>query len=176
VRSLDDLGLRMRDLAQRELLIVIEAADPAAYVWSVNAERRHLTRAAKRALAAEWLQRWPETSDRAIGRVFQLSPSTIGVVRRGMVAAAEIRPGCCRRGRDGKTYPVDRGVQIGHLDVGEVRVVPISAVEALEAITPITELYRLDNKRVRQLLTEVQARKRLLDDLAWHLRRLADGR
>jgi hypothetical protein len=48
-------------------------------------------------------------------------------------------------------------------------------LSALEPITPISELCRLDKNGLRQLLAKVQARRRLLDDLACHLRKLADA-
>lgn len=49
---------------------------------TLNLARRHLNREQKRALIAGEIQARPDDSDRAIGRRFGCSPSTVGTVRR----------------------------------------------------------------------------------------------
>jgi ParB-like chromosome segregation protein Spo0J len=62
-----------------------------------------LTTGERRALVGEILRRAPEWADRRIAGVAGVSPTTVGTLRRRLVADATVQSGHHRVGRDGRT-------------------------------------------------------------------------
>lgn len=102
----------MRDLEQSKRGAVNHLLwmpdDPVAYVLSANLHRRHLTPEQKREVIARVLKAQPERSDRAIGKLAQASPTTVGKVRVDLEGAGELSRLDSRIGADGKTRPTPK--------------------------------------------------------------------
>lgn len=64
--------------------------DPASFVLSMNAHRRHLTQEQKRGLVAELLKAQPEKSNRQIAKQAKVDHKTVGAVREEQQARGEI--------------------------------------------------------------------------------------
>jgi hypothetical protein len=64
--------------------------DPAAYVISVNARRRHLKPAEKRKIIKALLKANPEKPDLQIAKTVNASPTTVGKVRSEMEAKGDV--------------------------------------------------------------------------------------
>jgi ParB-like chromosome segregation protein Spo0J len=69
------------------------------YVWTVNVQRRHLDHAQRRALIREYLRRHEEESDRGIAKLADVSPTTVGKLRR---EEGLENPERVQRGRNGQ--------------------------------------------------------------------------
>jgi hypothetical protein len=82
--------------------------DPFAFVISANIRRRHLTAEQKRDLIAKLMKAQPEKSNRQIAKTVKADDKTVGSVRRGLVATAEIPQLTKTVGRDGKARTTAR--------------------------------------------------------------------
>jgi len=90
-----------------------EGSEEAAAVYSdvLNLHRRHLSREQVREVIAFKLRAEPQRSDRDIANEVKVSPTTVGAVRKEVVASG-VQVGhlteAPRKGRDGKTYTVPK--------------------------------------------------------------------
>jgi len=76
--------------------------DPYDCVLSLNAHRRHLTPEQKRERIAEALRAKPDQSNRQVAEQVKVSPTTVGVVRRGLESTDQIGQLKKTTGKDGK--------------------------------------------------------------------------
>jgi ParB-like chromosome segregation protein Spo0J len=76
--------------------------NPAAYVLSVNVNRRHLDAEGKRKAIADLIKAHPEKSDRAIAKMLKTEHKKVGRVRKAEEATGAVAPVEKRIGGDGK--------------------------------------------------------------------------
>src|SRR5262249_35114546 len=79
-----------------------QITDPVAYVISANVLRRHLNAEQKRELIGKLLKAQPEKSNRQIAKIARADDKTVGTVRAGLEATAEIPQLKKTVGADGK--------------------------------------------------------------------------
>ena len=80
-RAADECGIS----APRVVLPGLTEEQKVEYALRANLQRRHLSQAQKRDLIRSELDRDPDRSDRAIGRLLGVDGKTVGTVRRGEV-------------------------------------------------------------------------------------------
>lgn len=114
---------------------VFEGTEEEASVYSdvLNLHRRHLSREQVREVIAFKLRAEPHRSDRDIAAEVKVSPTTVGTVRKEVVASG-VQVGhlneAGRKGRDGKTYtvPLPKPAKVEHDDESAVEVKPVEKV------------------------------------------------
>jgi hypothetical protein len=89
--------------------VEFDGKDPVAFVYSVNAHRRHLTMEHKLNLATRLLVESPERSDRAIAKLVQVHHKTVGRVRAELEARGAGRHVESRVDSKGRLYPSRKG-------------------------------------------------------------------
>ena len=108
-------AIREIGLTRFPLRIVGNLAESARVELAIrlNIERRHLTVAQRRELAARLLKEEPWQSDRKVASSARCDHKTVGRVRLGLVSGGEIPNSTTATGKDGKTYrrPSSVGVE-----------------------------------------------------------------
>ena len=108
-------AIREIGLTRFPLRIVGNLAESARVELAIrlNIERRHLTVAQRRELAARLLREDPRQSDRKVAESARCDHKTVGRVRLGLVSGGEIPNSTTATGKDGKTYrrPSSVGVE-----------------------------------------------------------------
>jgi ParB-like chromosome segregation protein Spo0J len=138
--------------------------DPAAYVISANAHRRHLTAEQKRDLIAKLVKAAPEKSDRQIAKTVKASPTTVGSVRSEMEARGEVSKLDTRIDRKGVKQPAKKPKPANTVSEG-ARMAPTTGTQpdkksdpARDGATTSAQVERLEAR-----LTELHAEKRQLE-------------
>jgi ParB-like chromosome segregation protein Spo0J len=114
INRLDALALHSKVLVVdgeiAEVLVeqVPPETDPESFVISANVHRRHLTLTQQREMAAKLLAREPRRSDRDVGRVTGLSPSTVGKVRERAEAAGRVSKSNTHTDSKGREQPASK--------------------------------------------------------------------
>src|SRR5262249_16180273 len=85
-----------------------DEVDPVAFVISANIHRRHLTGEQKRGIIAELIKAQPEKPDLQIAKTVNVSPTTVGTVRREMEAKGDVSKLERRTERKGSGQPLRR--------------------------------------------------------------------
>ena len=70
----------------------------------LNMARRHLTREQRREMIRAQIKDTPELSDRQIAKMFSVSNSTVGIIRRDLIEDGQVCESHTSMGADGKEY------------------------------------------------------------------------
>jgi hypothetical protein len=100
-------------------LVKVSDLDPYAYFLSANVHRRHLTGEQKRELIAKVLKAQPESSNRQIAELTNVSHHTVESVREGMEARGQIAHVETRQDSKGRQQPARKPLPSA-LDKGHV--------------------------------------------------------
>jgi DNA-binding Lrp family transcriptional regulator len=104
---------------QRQEAFSVE--DPAGFVLSLNAHRRHLDAGQKRAAIAALLKAAPQQSDRTIAETVKASPTTVGTVRAELEEAGGVSKLDTRIDTKGRKQPATKRKQPKPRDVKKER-------------------------------------------------------
>lgn len=106
MRAMRELRAEGHDVPDPPVIVRVglSEAEKRSHVRALNLNRRHLSAAQRRAIIEEQLSDTPERSDRSIAHELNVSPTTVGMVRRrlGERASASVQNGQSRMGRDGR--------------------------------------------------------------------------